>query len=198
MAHRDDPSVPRPCQTPVSAMEPREKGSLCRECDTMVLDSARHTRAEFLALLAGGQKVCAQLRTDETGRVRFSDSKVRRRLQVVVLSAALAGCGDDAVGTTVAPTPPVTETERVGRVASPTEPTTPTTPTAPSIPPRPGPMMPPETPPAPPEPTTTAEPTEVEPTAPAPPPHGTVRGRVAPPHRHEREEEIVGLVEMKR
>lgn len=76
-------------------MEPRERGRHCRECDTLVLDSALHTRAEFLELLGRGDKVCAQLRPDGAGRVRFADSPLKRRLSVVALSAAMAACGED-------------------------------------------------------------------------------------------------------
>lgn len=96
MRHPEDPTVPRPCPVPTSAMEPREKGDHCRECDTLVLDSARHTRGEFLAILRAGGKVCAQLRPDGAGRVLFADSPLKRRLSVVALSAAMAACGDDA------------------------------------------------------------------------------------------------------
>lgn len=98
MRHPDDPTVPRPCPVKTSSMEPRDKGRHCRACDTLVLDSGLHTRAEFLDLVRRGGKVCAHLRPDGTGRVRFADSPLKRRLSVVALSAAMAACGDDRGG----------------------------------------------------------------------------------------------------
>lgn len=189
MAHPDDPSVPQPCPVPVDSMEPKERGHLCHRCETMVLDTARYTRDEFLALVRTGEKVCAQLRKDEVGRVRFLDSPMRRRLQVVALSAALAACGDDVdppVGTVSAPTPPTDE--RVGRVAPPS--TTPRSTPPPSAP-APGPHLPS----APPDPSLPdelpADPGLVAPPADEAPHAESRRGRVRPPMH----DEVHGLVE---
>jgi hypothetical protein len=103
VSHPDDPTVPRPCPVPASQLEPREKGRHCMQCDTLVLDTALHTRAELLAIVGRREKkVCAHLRSDGAGRVRFADSPFKRRLSVVALSAALVGCGED-VGVTVGP-----------------------------------------------------------------------------------------------
>jgi hypothetical protein len=170
-------------------MEPREKGDLCRKCDTLVLDTARHTRAEFLAIVARGDKVCAHLRSDGAGRVRFSDTPVKRRLAVVALSAALAACGED-VGITVGPPAPSSpegaeHVEWVGQVVAP-EPEGATRGEIAA----PLPTEPPTATPAPIE-----APTDVpaaEPVDPAP--HGTRRGRVAPPRSAE-DDEPVGLLE---
>lgn len=175
MSHPDDPRVPRPCLVPASEMEPREKGDLCRACDTLVLDTARHTRAEFLAIVARGDKVCAHLRSDGAGRVRFRDTPRKRGLAVIALSAALAACGEDSVpATTLPPRPPpqAEHSDWVGQVAAP----------PPVAPEARGEISAPEAP--------AAEPLEAEPMA---APHGTRRGRVAPPRGTG--DEPVGLLE---
>lgn len=171
MRDPNEPHLDVACPRPGRSLSPHAAGSHCRDCDTVVHDTALHTRAELHALAAERDHVCIEVALDELGRPRFKDGPVRRRLTVLALGAALAGCGDD-----LPPAPPPAAPVPTAVVAPP-EPTTP-------APPEPEVEAPPPTgdaeaaaPIAPAEPITepaAAEPAPAAPTArrraPAPPP----------------------------